>query len=414
MKMVRDVVVVDAVRTPVGIRTGRRFSDICRVMPDDLLAYCLKALVERTGIDPSIVDDVVCGTSDRPHNSGRLGPLMAGFPPKVAGCQVNRQCAGAHSALHFAAMEIMCDYADVTIACGVESMSRDWQVQREVQPPPTQAVTGAPIPPDYESEMLAAVWKKYGYCNMGQSAEAIARKWNISREEMDDFAFWSQQKAIKATQEGRFKNEIVPIPVKMPDGTTKIVDVDETIRFDTSRERLRELPPAFIPPPFMGITEGRVTAGNSAPISDGASAALLMSREKAKELGLEPRVIIRSDRICMVGVDPGPYQLEGPIPATQKVLKKSGFTLDRIEWFEVNEAFASITIAWAKAMEIPWNDPRINPHGGAIALGHPLGETGVKMLATAINGMEQRNLRYGLLTMCVGLGQGPATIIERE
>jgi acetyl-CoA acetyltransferase family protein len=409
-----NVAIVDAVRTPVGIRTGRRYSDICRVMPDDLLAYCLKALIERTHIDPSIIEDVIAGTSDRPHNSGRFASLAADFPVNVAGCQVNRQCAGAATAVQLAAMEIMTGYADVAIGCGCESMSRDWQVMKQVEPPPTQAMTGAPVPPDYRSEMLVATLMKYGFANMGQSAEAIANKWNISREEMDDFGFWSQQKAIKATQEGKFKNEIVPIPVKIPDGTTKTVEIDETIRFDIVRERMKDLPAAFIPPPFMGITEGRVTAGNSSPVCDGASAALLMSREKAKELGLEARAFIKPKRMAIVGVDPGPFQLTGPVPATEKVLKRAGLTLDKIDWFEVNEAFASVVIRWAQAMGIPWNDQRINPLGGAIALGHPLGESGCKLLATALNGMEDKNLKYGLITMCVGGGQGVATIIERE
>jgi len=410
-----DVAIVDAVRSPVGIRTQRRYTDICRVMPDDLLAYCLKALVERNGIDPIIIEDVIAGTSDRPHNSGRLASLAAGFPPEVAGCQVNRQCAGSHTALHFAAMEIMTGYAEVTIACGVESMSHDWQVIRQAVPPPTQATTGAPVPPDYVSEMMVAVFAKYGgFVNMGQSAEAIARKWDISREDMDDFGFWSQQKAVKAAQEGKFKNEIVPISVKMIDGTTNVVDLDETIRFDIDRDKMRGLPPAFIPPPFMDITEGRVTAANSSPVCDGASAALLMSREKAKKLGLKARAYMRPNRGCVLGCDPGPYQLTGPIPATQKVLERAGMKLSDIGWFEVNEAFASVVIAWAKEMGIPWNDTRINPHGGAIALGHPLGETGVKLLATAINGMEDRDIKFGLITMCVGIGQGIATIIERE
>ena len=410
-----DVAIVDAVRSPVGIRTGRRYSDICRVMPDDLLAYCLKALVERTGIDPAIVEDVIAGTSDRPHNSGRLASLTAGFPPEVAGCQVNRQCAGSTSALHFAAMEIMTGYAEVNIACGVESMSRDWQVKRQADPPPTQSVTGAPVPPDYRSEMLVAAFTKHGgFANMGQSAEAIARKWDISREDIDDFGFWSQQKAIKATQEGKFKNEIVPISVKMPDGTTKMVDIDETIRFDIDRAKMKDVPPAFIPPPFMNITEGRVTAANSSPLSDGASAALLMSREKAKEMGFKARAYIKPNWMCVLGCNPGPYQLTGPIPATQKVLKRADMKMSDFGWFEVNEAFASVVIAWAKEMGIPWNDPRINPHGGAIALGHPLGESGVKLLATSVNGMEDKDVKFGLMTMCVGAGQGVATIIERE
>ncbi|UCH51452.1 MAG: thiolase family protein [Chloroflexota bacterium] len=410
-----DVAIVDAVRSPVGIRTQRRYSDICRVMPDDLLAYCLKALVERTGIDPKIVEDVIAGTSDRPHNSGRFASLTAGFPPEVAGCQVNRQCAGSMSALHFAAMEIMTGYAEVNIACGVESMSRDWQVKRQADPPPAQSVTGAPVPPDYRSEMLVAAFAKHGgFANMGQSAEAIARKWDISRDDIDDFAFWSQQKAAKATQEGKFKNEIVPISVKMPDGTTKIVEIDETIRFELDRDKMRDLPPAFIPPPFMDITEGRVTAANSSPLSDGAAAALFMSREKAKELGFKARAYIKPNRMCVLGCDPGPYQLTGPIPATQKILKRTGMKISEFGWFEVNEAFASVVIAWAKEMGIPWNDPRINPHGGAIALGHPLGESGVKLLATAVNGMEDKDANFGLMTMCVGGGQGIATIIERE
>jgi len=409
-----DVVIVDVVRSPVGIRTTRRFTDICRVMPDELLAYCLKALVERNGIDPMIIEDVIAGTSDRPHNSGRFGSLGAGFPAEVAGCQINRQCAGANTALHFAAMEIMTGYAEVTVACGVESMSRDWQVMRQAVPPPAQATTGAPVPPDYTSELMMSAFAKYGgFANMGQSAEAIARKWDISREEMDDFGFWSQQKAIKAAQDGKFKNEIVPITVKMPDGTTKVVDLDETIRFDIDRDKMRNLPPAFIPPPFMDITEGRVTAANSSPVCDGASAALLMSKEKAKELGLKARAYMKPNRACVLGCDPGAYQLTGPIPATQKVLKRSGMKLSDMGWFEVNEAFCSVVVAWSKEMGIPWNDPRINPHGGATALGHPLGETGVKLLATAINGMEERDIKFGLLTMCVGGGQGIATIIER-
>ncbi len=410
-----DVAIVDVVRSPVGIRTQRRYSDICRVMPDDLLAYCLKALVERTSIDPAIVEDVVAGTSDRPHNSGRFASLAAGFPPEVAGCQVNRQCAGSTSALHFATMEIMTGYAEVNIACGVESMSRDWQVRRQADPPPTQSVTGAPVPPDYRSDMLVAAFSKHGgFANMGQSAEAIARKWDISRDDIDDFGFWSQQKAVKATQEGKFKNEIVPIQVKMPDGTTKTVEIDETIRFDIDRDKMRNLPPAFIPPPFMDITEGRVTAANSSPLSDGAAAALLMSREKAKELGFKALAYIKPNWMCVLGCNPGPYQLTGPIPATQKILKRTGMKLSDFGWFEVNEAFASVVIAWAKEMGIPWNDPRINPHGGAIALGHPLGESGVKLLATAVNGMKDKDVKFGLMTMCVGGGQGVATIIERE
>ncbi|MEM2702894.1 MAG: thiolase family protein [Candidatus Bathyarchaeia archaeon] len=414
--MVKEVVVIDAVRSPCGIRTTRRYSDICRVMPDELLAYCLKGLIERNNIDPAIIDDIICGTSDRPHNSGRIASLMAGFPPTVAGCQVNRQCAGSHSALHFAAFEIMVGYSDITVACGVESMSRDFDVDREAHP--TQSRRGAPVPPDYVPDMLVEVWRKYSPTGMpvtmGQSAEAIAHKYGFTRDELDDFSFWSQQKAIKATQEGKFKKEIVPIPVKMPDGTVKVVDVDETIRFDVDRERMKTLPSSFIPPPFMGITEGKITAGNSAPVSDGACAALLMSREKAKELGLEPKAVLRADRFALVGVDPGPYQLTGPIPATQKVLRRSGFTLEKIEWFEVNEAFSSVVLAWCKEMGVDPFDPRLNPHGGAIALGHPLGETGVKLLATAIHGMEDKDAKYALITMCVGLGQGIATIVERE
>jgi acetyl-CoA acyltransferase len=261
--------------------------------------------------------------------------------------------------------------------------------------------------------MMAAFAKYGGFANMGQSAEAIARKWDISRELMDDFAFWSQQKAIKAAQAGKFKNEIVPISVKMPDGTTKVVDLDETIRFDIDREKMKGLPPAFIPPPFMDITEGRVTAANSSPVCDGASAALLMSKEKAKKLGLKARAYMKPNRACVLGCDPGPYQLTGPIPATQKVLKRAGMKMSDIGWFEVNEAFCSVVIAWAKEMGIPWNDPRIAPHGGATALGHPLGESGVKLLATAINGMEDKDVKFGLITMCVGGGQGIATIIER-
>lgn len=400
MKMteLREVVIVDAVRTASGKRNGQ----LSQCRSDDMLAECLKALVDRTKIDSNLIEDVVIGCNtqfgDQAGNLARVALLEAGYPISVAGVTLNRFCASGMTGVQFAATEIMTGNADFTVGGGVENMSK---YAMGVADGVVNSLAGAKL------------YKKYPITNMGLAGEAVGEKYKIPREQMDKFALWSHQKAIAAIDAGKFKNEIIPVPdVKQADGTKKMVVKDEGARRvpeETSLEKLGKLPPAFKPP------TGKVTAGNSSSINDQAAALLLASREAADEHGLKARAKIRS--MAVIGVDPV-IALTGPAPVSAKALKRAGLTLKDMGVIEINEAFASVCIAtgmeWGIKFEDFIQDKRINPCGGAIALGHPLGCSGARLITTMLNEMERRNAQYGLATLCVGMGQGIATVIERE
>ncbi len=390
----RSAVIVDAVRTPTGRRNGV-FKDI---HPVDLASLPLVALVERNDLDPELIEDVIMGnvmqTGEQAYNVGRNAALAAGFPESVTGVTIDRQCGSSQQAAHFAAQAVMAGVQDVVVAAGVENMTR--------VPIGITAQQGPGLP--FGAKML----ERYaaGLVPQGISAEMIAEKWGISREELDALSLESHQRAARATEEGRFETQIVPVETTLDDGTTETVTRDEGIRWDTSLEKLAGLQPAF-------QSDGKVTAGNSSQISDGAAAVLIMSEDKAEELNLTPKA--RFHAFAMAGVDPV-IMLTGPIPATEKALDSGGLTLDDIDLFEVNEAFASVPIAWR--MEHGGTDPmalwqRTNVNGGAIALGHPLGASGARLLTTLVWELERTGGRYGLQTMCEGGGMANATIIER-
>jgi acetyl-CoA acyltransferase len=382
-------VIVDALRTPGGKRGGK----LKDWHPVDLLAEVLKALVERNDLDPSLVEDVIAGcvmqTGEQSVNVARNAALAAGFPESVPGTTIDRQCGSSQQAAHFAAQGVMAGVYDIAIAAGVESMTRVPMGVTMQQGP------GIPFGPKmidrYEN----------GLVPQGLSAEMIAEKWGMTREELDGYAVDSHARAARATEEGRFENEILPIEVKNDDGTIEIVSRDEGIRPTTTLEVLAGLKPAFKP-------DGVVTAGNSSQITDGAAAVLIMSEEKAAELGLTPRAKFHT--FALAGVDPV-TMLTGPIPATQKVLERAGMTIDDIDLFEVNEAFASVIGAFLADTGASWEKTNVN--GGAMALGHPLGASGAKLLTTLVNELERSGGRFGLQTMCEGGGMANATIIER-
>lgn len=380
----REAVIVEGVRTPVGRRNGV----LSGIRAEDLAALPLKEVVKRAGISPEIVEDVILGcvsqVGEQSFDIARVAALIAGFPIQVPGTTIDRQCGSSQQAVHFAAQAIMSGDMDVVIAGGVESMSRV---------PMFSNRQGVDFPESLTS--------KYEMINQGLSAERIADKWNFSKEELDEFSLESHRRAIVAQDEGRFDKEIMPVEVTLPDGTKTLVRQDEGPRRDSSLEKLAGLKPSF-------QEDGKITAGNSSQISDGAAAILLMSREKAVELGLKPkfRVVARS----VVGSDPT-LMLTGPIPATEKVLKKAGLTIDDIDVFEVNEAFAPVPLAWLK--ETGADPAKLNPNGGAIALGHPLGASGARLMLTMMSELERTGGRYGLQTMCEGHGMANATIIER-
>jgi acetyl-CoA acyltransferase len=392
-------VIVDAVRTAGGKRNGK----LSGWHPADLAAETLTALVERTGIDPGIVDDVVMGcvmqAGAQSVNVGRNAVLAAGWPEAVPATTVDRQCGSSQQAAHFAAQAVIAGAADVVVAAGVEVMS--------------QVPMGASIGDGkFGFPFGPRVNKRYadvgGLVPQGISAELIADKWGLTREQLDAFGAESQRRAAQATAEGRFDNEIIPVRAIHRDKETgditesdELVTRDEGIREGTTVETLANLKPAFKP-------DGKVTAGNSSQITDGASAALIMSEEKAAALGLRPRA--RFHTFALAGVDPV-TMLTGPIPATHKVLERSGLSIGDIDLFEVNEAFASVVLAWQ--LETGGDLAKTNVNGGAIALGHPLGCSGTKLLATLLNELERTGGRYGLQTMCEGGGMANATIIER-
>ncbi len=385
-----NAVIVDAIRTPLGRRNGK----LKEWHPVDLAAETLNALVERTGLDPALVDDVVMGcvmqVGEQAANVARNAVLAAGWPEHVPGTTVDRQCGSSQQAAHFAAQGVIAGAYDVVVAAGVEVMTRVPMGSSFAD-----GKFGFPFGP--------AIGRRYaeqgGLVPQGISAELIADKWGISRDDMDAFGAQSQQRAARATTEGRFEREI--LAVRGADGST--VTVDEGLR-ETTVESLAKLKPSF----RSEEEGGRVTAGNSSQITDGASALLIMSEERAAALGMTPRA--RFVEFALAGADPR-LMLTAPIPATHKVLERAGMTMDDIDLVEINEAFASVVLAWEK--EFHPDMERVNVNGGAIAIGHPLGCSGARLMTTLLNELERSGGRYGLQTMCEGGGMANATILER-
>ena len=379
----RDALIVGAVRSAVGRKNGK----LAGVRPDDLAAHVLRELVARVGIDPTEVEDVVLGCVDQLGEQGfniaRNAALIAGFPLDVCGTTLDRMCGSGQQAANFAAMGVMSGQYDCVIAGGVENMTRVPMGSNALGPG--------------EGPLSPRLQERFNIVPQGISAEMIADKWGLKREELDALAAQSHEKAGRAIAEGRFRREITP--VTLPDGA--LFDADEGVRVPVNREKMAQLVPSFKP-------DGVVTAANSSQISDGAAALMLVSPEKAKALGLKPRA--RVVATALAGVDPV-IMLTGPIPATQRVLARAGLRLDEIDLVEINEAFASVVLAWER--ELHPDMGRVNVNGGAIALGHPLGCSGARLMTTLLHELERRGARYGLQTMCIGFGQGIATIVER-
>ncbi len=380
----REVVIVEAVRSPVGKRKGV----LSNIRPDDLAAEVLKGLVNRAGVSPDLIEDVILGCvtqiGEQGVNIARTAALIAGFPIHVPGTTIDRQCGSGQQAVHFAAQAILSGDMDIVIAGGIESMTR------------------VPMLSNFQgtswSEKLTS---QHEIIHQGFSAERIAEKWGITRRLADEFSLESHKKAIKAQEQGRFDREIMPIEVTLEDGTKQAITQDEGPRRGTTIEKLASLKPAF-------TENGIIHAGNSSQLSDGAAALLLMSKDKALELGLKPRfkVLARS----IVGSDPT-LMLTGPIEATKQVLKKAKLEVSDIDIFEVNEAFAPVPMVWLE--EIKADPSKLNPNGGAIALGHPLGASGARVMITLIHELERTGAQFGLQTICEGNGMANATIIER-
>lgn len=396
----REAVIVDAVRTPLG-RGKPGTGQLSGWHAADLGAVPLRALIDRTGIDPEIVDDVIMGcvmqVGEQAGNIARASSLIAGLPESVPGTSVDRQCGSSQQSAHFAAQGVIAGAYDVVVAAGVEVMSRVPMGASMMNGP------GFPMGSMVQLYIEKNLYGKGGLVQQGTSAEIIAEKWGISREELDAFSAESHKRAARATEEGRFENEIIPVEIRDQDGkpTGETMTRDEGIRPDTTVEKLAGLKPSFDP-------NGVITAGNSSQITDGASALLIMERSKAEELGLKPRA--RFHTFAVAGVDPV-IMLTGPIPATTKVLERSGLTMDDIDLFEVNEAFAPVVLAWAREHNADLD--KVNVNGGAIAVGHPLGASGARLMTTLLNELERTGGRYGLQTMCEGGGMANATIIER-
>jgi acetyl-CoA acetyltransferase family protein len=383
-------VIVDAIRTPLGKRNGK----LKEWHPVDLAAQTLDALVRNTGIDPAIIDDVVMGcvmqVGEQAANVARNAVLAAGWPESVPGTTIDRQCGSSQQAAHFAAQGVMAGAYDVVVAAGVEVMTRV-----PMGASMSDGKFGWPFGP-----MVGARYQPQGgLVPQGISAELIADKWGISRDDMDRFGVQSQERAARATREGRFEREILPVK----DAEGNLMTADEGIR-DTSMESLGKLKPSF----RSEEEGGRVTAGNSSQITDGSAALLIMSEEKAKALGLRPRA--RFVNFSLAGDDPR-FMLTAPIPATHKVLERAGLSIGDMDTIEINEAFASVVLAWEK--EFRPDMEKVNPNGGAIAIGHPLGCSGARLMTTLLHELERTGGRYGLQTMCEGGGMANATIIER-
>ncbi|MGD6818020.1 thiolase family protein [Metabacillus sp. 84] len=382
--MNREAVIIEAVRTPAGRRNGVYRN----THPVHLASGMLKELTARSNLNPAFIEDIVMGCvspiGEQGLNIGRLASLDAGFPVAVPSVQLNRMCGSGLQAIQFACQEITSGDMDITVAAGVESMSK------------------VPILSDGNEQTIPRSLKeKYEFVHQGVSAELIAEKYGLTREELDRYSLRSHQKALDAQKSGRFDQEIAPVPGIDKEGKNITVTQDEGPRADTSLEALSALKPVF-------KDNGRITAGNASQMSDGAAAILLMEKSKALDLGFKPRARILANAV--VGSDPI-LMLDGVIPATKKVLQKAGMTLDDIDLVEINEAFAPVVLAWMKELEA--HKEKVNVNGGAIALGHPLGATGVKLMATLLHELERRNGRLGLVTICIGHGMAVATIIER-
>ncbi|MEK3936114.1 thiolase family protein [Sporosarcina sp. FSL W7-1349] len=380
----REVVIVEGVRTAVGRRKG----SFAGYRADELAAIVLEEVVRRAGVEKGDVEDVILGCvtqyNEQAMNIARTAALIAGFPIHVPGVTIDRQCGSSQQAVHFASQAIASGDMDIVIAGGVENMTRSPMFSNMAEAKPSPKLT-----------------EKHEIINQGNSAERIAEKWGFSREDLDRFSMESHRRALEAIAEGRFQDEIVPVEVPQEDGTVRTMKVDEGPREGSTLEVLGGLPTVF-------DDEGVITAGNASQMSDGASAVLLMSREKAEELGIKPlaRIVARS----VVGSDPT-LMLTGPIEATKKVLLKAGLTIADMDTYEVNEAFAPVPLAWLK--ETGADPAKLNPNGGAIALGHPLGATGTRIFVSMLNELKRTNGRYGLIAICEGMGMANATIIER-
>lgn len=378
----RQAYIVDGIRTPFGRRNG----GLSRIRPDDLAAATLSDLISRTHVDPASIEDVRLGcvtqVGEQGYNIGRLAPLIAGFPVEVPGVSINRMCASSLEAVNQAAQAIRADVHDLVIAAGVECMSRV-----------AMGSDGA----TFSDGLLS----RFNIVPQGLSAEMIAEKWNLSRDVLDQFSLESHRRALKAQESGFFADEIIPVSTQDAEGRPVTITLDEGPRANTTLEKMAGLYPVFKP-------DGCVTAANSSQITDGSAALLLASEEAIHQHHLTPRARIVA--MTVVGVDPV-IMLTGPIPATAKVLSKAGLAFDDIDVFEINEAFASVVLAWGEEYHPDWQ--RVNPHGGAIALGHPLGASGARLTLTAIHELERQKGRYALIAMCIGWGMAVATILER-
>ena len=405
----KEVVIIDAVRSPIGNVGG----SLATIRPDNLLADILKGLVNRTGIDPALITDVYAGCGNQAgednRNVARMATLLAGFPVDVPGVTVNRNCSSGLEAINQAAKAIIAGEGDIFIGCGVESMSRAPLVM-----PGLSTVSNIGHRPIYDSTVgwrfeNPKMNKLYPIVSLGETAENVADNYKIGRSEQDEFSLKSQERAINAINAGKFNDEIIEINISQRKGDTIIFDTDEYPRYrqengrlilNTSIEKLSELKPAF-------RKGGTVTAGNSSGINDGAAAILMMSKEKAEELKLKP--IARWKGSAAAGVDPSMMGI-GPVPSTNKLLNRLLLDINDIGLIEINEAFAAQTIGVMKELEL--NHKKVNVNGGAIALGHPLGCSGARIFTTLLHEMKRKDIRYGLATLCVGVGQGISTVVE--
>jgi acetyl-CoA acetyltransferase family protein len=386
--MTREAVIVDAIRTPLGRRDGK----LSKWHPVDLLAHTLCGLVERNKLNPELIDDVIAGcvvqVGEQSVNIARNAVLAAGLPESVPATTVDRQCGSSQQAIHFAAQGVMAGSYDVAIACGVESMSR--------VPMGSSAAAGPGKP--YGPRMM----QRYDNVrfNQGISAEMLAERWKLGRERLDEYSLESHRRAARASDQGWFSHEILPVTIETENGPQQMTR-DEGIRPDTSKEKMSSLKPAF-------KEDGVVTAANSSQITDGAAAVLIMERNTAERLGLKP--LARFVAFALAGDDPV-TMLAAPIPATRRILERSKLKLGDVDRIEINEAFASVVLAWQAETQADLS--RVNVNGGAIALGHPLGASGARLMATLVHELERSGGRYGLQTMCEGGGMANATIIER-